>query len=560
MARPAAPRGAWMRALRAGAVPLRWMVPALLAAGLALAPLANLVALAWGGGIGIWPHLLRYVLPPALANTALLLVGVGVVVIVIGTATAWLVTACRFPGRDLFAWALLLPLAIPTYIVAFVYVDLLHPIGPVQGLLRALLGIARPADLRLPDIRSLTGAAILLGLVLYPYVFLTTRALFLMQSGSLAEVARTLGVGPWGLLFRVALPLARPAVAVGAALALMEVLNDVGASAFLGVETLTLAIYATWTNQSDLAGAAQIALVLVAVVVGLVALERHGRRRQRYALAGQRARPLAPVQLRGGRAALAVVACALPVLLGFVVPAVHLAVESWRRIVFAGWPVSVMNEAMTTVALSACATVLAVLLGLMVAYGQRLAAGGGVASLGRLGLIGYAMPGTVLALGLLPVLGIVTTFAADLGLGLAAGATLLLVTAYVVRFLAIASGNVETGFARLSPSLDHVARTLGHGPGATLRRVCLPLAIPSVAAATMLVFVDCMKELPLTLMLRPLNVETLATHLYGEAIRGTYEDGAIAALIIVAVGLGPVVLLSRIARRAGLAGMGGADA
>jgi len=539
-----------------------WQWAAVAIAGLVLAPL---LALAWtalqGGQAGLWPHIARYVLPSAALNTVLLLAGVGVLVVAIGTGAAWLVTAYDFPGRRALAWALLLPLAVPTYIVAFAYLDLLHPLGPVQGLLRELLGYAGPREFRLPDIRGLAGCIVLLGFVLYPYVYLTTRAMFMTQAAGLLEAARTLGASPVEVFRRVALPLARPAIAVGAALALMEALNDIGASEFLGVQTMTVAVYTTWVTRADLPGAAQIALSMLLVVIALLALERHARRRQRYA-AGTRPRPMRPQRLRGPAAALAVGLGVLPVLVGFVVPASYLAWETIKRVAGAGVSPQLLASAGNTVAVALAATAVTVTAGLVLAWalrqaqGRRRAAGATLAV--RLASLGYAVPGTVLAIGLLLPLAwfdaganaVRGAFGLEPGL-LLMGSAAALVLAYLMRFLAIAAGGIESGFARIAPSLDQAAASLGHAPGATLRRVHLPLLRPALAAAALLVFVDAMKELPATLLLRPLGFETLATWLYAEASRGTYEEGAVAALMIVLVGLLPVVLLARTGVRYG---------
>lgn len=536
--------------MRAPASRLLWTGAALLTAAAVLFPVVMLLRLASDGPLDLWAHLLRHVLPPIALETALLLGGIGIVVVAIGTAGAWLVTAYDFPGRRLLDWALLMPLAVPAYIIAYVYGDLLHPTGPLQSALRHTLGLARPADLPLPDIRSMGGAVILFGLVLYPYVYLTTRALFLVQSASVIEIARTLGVTRALVFWRVALPLARPAIAVGAGLALMEALNDVGAASLLGVQPLTVAIYSTWINQSDLAGAAQIALALFALVLCLIAVERWGRRGRSYAIGAQRPRLLTRARMAGPRGWLMLAAGLVPVSLGFVIPFAYLAQHAAERLSFAGLSASIVEEAANTLAIAALATLLAVTIGLVVVYAGRLV-GGAPGPIGRVASIGYAVPGTVLALGLLPLNGWFASLAPDSNFPfiavLAAGGV---VYAYVVRFLAIPLGGTEAGFSRIPVSLDHVARTLGQRPGGMLRRIHLPLAAPSIAAAAILTFVDCMKELPIALLLRPLNMETLATHLYGEAIRGTYEDGAVAALLIVLVGLIPVVLLSRVAGQA----------
>jgi len=541
----------------AGPVPDRaWQVAATL---VALAMLGPLLALAWTaaqGSAGLWSHIGAYVLPHAARTTLLLLLGVGVLVAVLGTGSAWLVSAYDFPGRRLLSWALLLPLAVPTYIVAYAYLDLLHPLGPVQGSLRALLGLQGPRDLRLPDIRSLAGAIVLLGFVLYPYVYLSTRAMFLTQAASLLEAARVLGVRRRALFARVALPLARPAIAVGVALALLETLNDIGASEFLGVQTMTVAVYTTWITRSDLPGAAQIALAMLAIVVALIVLERHGRRRQRYA-STQRPRPIQPKRLRGPAAIAALLLGLVPVMLGFVVPAVFLLWQSIARLQLAGTiSPRLLGIAWNTVWLAALATVVTVALGLVVAWALRLAQARRRPRAAAVNLsvasLGYAVPGTVLAIGLLTPMAAFDAGAGELLrlLGqeprmLLMGSTSALVLAYTLRFLAISAGSAEAGLARIPPALDQAARSLGRSSTGTLGAVHLPLLRPALAAGALLVFVDTMKELPATLMLRPMNFETLATWLYADAARGAYEEGVFAALLIVLVGLIPVVLLAR---------------
>lgn len=532
-----------------------WLLGAVAVAALMLAPVLGLAWAASDGSAGLWAHLWANVLPTALLNTGLLLLGVGALVCVLGTGSAWLVTAFAFPGRRLLSWALLLPLAVPTYIAAFAYLDVLHPLGPVQGLMRDLLGYDSPRQFRLPDIRHLGGCIVLLGFVLYPYVYLTTRALFMTQAAGLLEAARSLGATPLQVFWRVALPLARPAIAVGVALALLETLNDIGASEFLGVQTLTVSIYTTWVSRGDLAGAAQIALAMLVVVALLLALERLGRRRQRYASV-LRPRPLQPQQLRGGRALLVLLLVSLPVLLGFVVPATYLLWEAVARLQIAGISPQLLVALWNTVRVALLATFAAMVLGLLVAWalrlaqarrGQRLAAASS-----RIATLGYAIPGTVLAIGLLLPLGGLDAMASRLLVVfggqpqmLLMGSVSLLVLAYTLRFLAVSVGGIESGLARIPLSLDQAAANLGERPAGMLRRVHLPLLRPALAAAALLVFVDTMKELSATLVLRPMNFETLATWLYAEAARGTYEEGAVAALLIVVSGLLPVILLAR---------------
>ncbi|KWD81921.1 ABC transporter permease [Burkholderia ubonensis] len=529
-----------------------WLAAALAIAAAVAAPLATLVGAAFDADLAHWRHLAEFVLPQALANTLLLLAGVGAIVTLVGTGCAWLVTAYDFPGRRALTWALLLPLAVPTYIVAFAYLDLLHPIGPVQGAIRWLLGFDSPRQFRLPDLRSLPGAIFVLGFVLYPYVYLSTRAMFVTQSASLLEAARTLGAGRIATFWRVVVPLARPAIAVGVSLALLETLNDIGASEFLGVQTLTVSVYTTWITRSDLAGAAQIALAMLAIVVGMIVLERYGRRRQRYAH-GRRMRPLAPRRLSGPAAWSAAALGWLPVLLGFGAPAAYLAVETGKRLhLVGGVSAQLLTGLANTLTIALAATAATLACGLVVAWAaraQRDSAGTGPARVGaRIASLGYAVPGTVLAIGLLLPL-----TAADRAIGAALGrdglilmgSAAALVIAYTVRFLAISAGSIEAGLARIPPSLEQAARSLGETAGGTLRRVHLPLLRPALTTSALLVFVDAMKELPATLLLRPLNFDTLATWLYAEAARGTYEEGAVAALAIVLAGLVPVILLAR---------------
>lgn len=527
-----------------------WRVASVAIALGVLAPVLTLGWLALGADLGHWTNLLQNVLPRAALNTALLLAGVGALVLVIGTGCAWLVTACDFPGRGVLHWALLLPLAMPTYIVAFAYLDLLHPIGPVQGAIRWMLGFDSPRQFRLPDLRSLPGAILVLSFVLYPYVYMTARAMFMTQPAHLMEAARTLGEGRAGAFFRVALPLARPALAVGLSLALLEALNDIGASEFLGVNTLTVAVYTTWITRSDLAGAAQIACAMLVMVVALVGLERHGRRHQRFGSA-QRMRAMQPRRLQGAAAWLATVTASLPIAIGFVAPALYLAWETVQRLRLGGGiSQGLVHSLGNTLALAGGVTVMAVAAGLVVAWAARQTGTGRPRSqwLARAAALGYAVPGTVLAIGLLtPALAFDAAFANLLGLpGLPLmGAGVVLAVACTIRFLAMPVGGIEAGLARIPPALEQASRLLGESPAGTLRRVHLPLLRPAIATSALLVFVDAMKELPATLLLRPANFDTLATWLYAEAARGTYEEGAIAALGIVLAGLLPVLLLAR---------------
>ncbi|WP_265498221.1 ABC transporter permease [Providencia rustigianii] len=518
-----------------------------------MTPLLFLLWLAASSGVSHWEHLLKYVLPDATFNTLMLLLGVGVLVMVIGAGCAWLVTAFDFPGKRLFSWALLLPLAMPTYIVAFAWLDLLHPIGPIQEVIRSLLGYSGPREFRLPDLRSMTGAILLLGLVLYPYVYLTMRAMFMSQPAHLLEAARTLGLSSTGTFFRVALPMARPALVVGTSLALLETLNDIGASEFLGINTLTVTVYTTWVTRSDLAAAAQIACSMLTVIILLLALEYYGRKNQRYST-GRQMRGILPTRLTGVHAWLATLCTLLPVLLGFVAPALFLGWESIKRLSDSmEISTSLLQSLQNSLLLATGVTVVVTLVSLIVAwYARSSAISGGSPetrrTLMKVASLGYAVPGTVLAIGLLTPGMALDNVLAELfnyrGLPLLSSG-ILLVICCSIRFMAISIGAIDAGLTRIPPSMEQASRLLGESESRTFFRVHLPLLRPALVTSALLVFADAMKELPTTLLLRPVNFETLATSLYAEAARGTYEEGAIAALLIVLAGTLPVILLAR---------------
>jgi iron(III) transport system permease protein len=536
----------------------RWQASAIgsvavAAAALAVAPLLSLVVLAFGDTGDLWTHLARYVIPPALVQTALLLAGVAALTIVVGTGTAWTVTTFTFPGRDALTWLLPLPLAIPTYIVAYVYVDILDALGPVQSTLRAIFGWRSAADYHFPNIRSLGGAILLFSFVLYPYVYLAARAMFQTQGRLFSEAARMLGAQPWELARRITFPLARPAIAVGTALALLETLNDIGASEYLGVQTLTLSIFTTWLNRGSLPGAAQMACLLLVIVAALIVLERRGLQRRGFAALGTDGQLASRITLAGAGRWVAAGACFLPVVLGFLLPAGYLLREVAGRGLLAGFDTNLVRYTLTTVALASTATAITLVMGFLAVAALRYTKRPAIAGCVNIAGIGYAVPGTVLALGLLSPLVLVdnaldalsrATTGQGIGL-LLTGSAAALVIAYVIRFLAIAIGFAQAGFARIALELDDVARMLGAGPGTLVRTIHLPLARPAMWGAALLVFVDCLKELPATLLLRPLNVETLSTHIYQFATRGSFEQGSLAALIIVAVGILPVVRITQ---------------
>ena len=536
----------------------RWQAPAIgaiavAAAALAVAPLVSLIVLAFGDTGDLWAHLARYVIPPALMQTALLLAGVAAITTIVGAGTAWTVTTFAFPGRDALTWLLPLPLAIPTYIVAYVYVDILDALGPVQSTLRAIFGWRSAADYRFPNIRSLGGAILLFSFVLYPYVYLAARAMFQTQGRLFTEAARMLGAQPWELARRITFPLARPAIAVGAALALLETLNDIGASEYLGVQTLTLSIFTTWLNRGSLTGAAQMACLLLVIVAALIVLERYGRQRRAFTALGTDGRLASRITLAGPGRWIAAGACFLPVLLGFLLPAGYLLREVIGRGLLAGFDTNLVRYTLTTVALASTATAITLVVGFLAVTALRYTKRPTIAGCVNIAGIGYAVPGTVLALGLLSPLVVVDDAINALiraftgqGIGLLlTGSAAALVIAYVIRFLAIATGFAQAGFSRIPIEFDDVARLLGAEAGTLARTIHLPLARPAIWGAALLVFVDCLKELPATLLLRPLNVETLSTYIYQFATRGSFEQGSLAALIIVAVGILPVIRITR---------------
>ncbi|WP_051903811.1 ABC transporter permease [Neorhizobium vignae] len=534
----------------------RWLICAVIVAALVALPVVGLFLQAIQGSPGLWQHLATTILPISMVDTIILLLGVGIVSAVIGTTMAWLVTAYSFPGRRTLEWALLLPLAVPTYIIAYAYLDILHPIGSVQGAIRWLLGYSSPREFRLPDVRSMPGCILLLGFVLYPYVYMPTRVMFLTQSANLIDAARTLGISRRAIFWNVALPLARPAVAVGVSLALMETLNDVGASEFLGVRTLTVSIYTTWITRTDLPGASQIALLLLLMVVALVSFERWARRRQRYSATTQRNRGFEPLRVSSAIGLLLLMFGLTPILIGFAAPAFYLSTSAWQRIRFAGLSSNLLHEAINTIALAVIATATTIAFGLVIAYANRIRPGAVSSWSYRFATMGYAAPGTVVAIGVLIVLATadrlvdqaaIDWFGVSTGL-LFIGSGAALIYAYTMRFLAISAGGIDAGLARIPLSLDQASRLLGQSSAGTLRHIHLPLSKAAITAAGLLVFVDCVKELPATLLLRPLNIETFATHLYSEAARGTYEEASVAALAILLIGMLPVILLSRIGR------------
>ncbi|MFO7478622.1 MAG: iron ABC transporter permease [Methyloceanibacter sp.] len=515
-----------------------------------LLPIAAIAVIALKPSGDTWPHLIDYVLPGAVRRTVGLMTGVGVLSLVIGTGTAWLVTMYRFPGRRYFQWLLLLPLAVPTYIIAYTYLELLDYSGVVQSTLRELFGWRDARSYWFPDIRSLGGAILVMSAVLYPYVYITARASFMAQSVCVLEVSRTLGRTAAQTFWQVGLPLARPALAAGVALALMETLNDLGAVEFLGVRTLTVAIYDTWLDRNDLAGAAQLACVVLLFVFSLLLIELALRSRRRFHHTTGKYRGLPEERLGGLRGALAAIACAVPVLVGFLLPAAVLLHDAFAYLA-SGLAPAFWQAALHSVLLAAAAAALAVVFAVVLAYARRQTRSALIQGASTLPAISYAVPGTVLAIGLLiPLAGLDnfvdslmrSAFGVSTGLVLS-GSAFAIVLAYTIRFLAASLGAVEAGLSKVSRNVDAAARTLGSSVSQTLLKVHLPLLRPALGAAALLVFVDSMKELPATLLLRPFNFDTLATQVFTLVSLYRYEEAGLSALTIVLVSLAPVLLL-----------------
>jgi iron(III) transport system permease protein len=535
-----------------------WPLAALVIAALVLMPVVAVVWMAFNPVENIWPHMMATTLPRYLGNTAVLMGGVAVLTAAVGTGAAWLVTMYRFPGSRVLDIALLAPLAVPAYIGAYALVDLLEYAGPVQSAMRATFGWATPRDYWFPPVRSRGAAVLVLSAALYPYVYLLARAAFREQSGNAYEVARALGAGPWGLFWRLGLPLARPAVAAGVALACMETVNEFGAVTHFGVQTLTTGIFSVWLTAGNAGGAAQLALVSLAVILGLMLVERVGRRRSRFHRAARQSRPVVAKPLRGWRGALAAGLCAAPVAFGFVLP---VAVIGWHASTKPDfWFAPGLAQALwNTVAVGGLASALCVASALVMVYGVRLSRNPLPRLLMPATALGYAAPGAVLAVGLLiPVAAfdhrladaVLALTGTDPGLILTGSASLI-VLAYVVRFFAIAQGAADSAMGRIAPSLPLAARSLGLGAGATLRRIHLPMMRGSVGVALLVVFVDCVKELPATLLLRPFGYDTLATRVYEKASTEALGEAAPAALLVIAVSMVAVALLARSTRDGG---------
>lgn len=527
-----------------------WTLAVLLIALLTMLPVLVVLSSVLTNSSEVWAHLAETVLTRYVLNSLGLMLGVGTGVLVLGVGTAWLVSMCRFPGSRILEWALLLPLAAPAYLLAYTYTDFLEYFGPVQTALRAFFGWEGAADYWFPNLRSLGGAIALFSLTLYPYVYMLARVAFLEQSSCTLEASRALGCGPWRSFFTVALPLARPAIAAGMALALMETLNDFGTVQYFGVSTFTTGIYRTWLSLGDRAAAAQLSAVLMLFILALILLERWSRRQARYYQTASQFQPLNAYRLHSWRALLALATCSLPIGLGLLLPGgllLQMTITHADQTLDSNfWPLTYHSLLLALIT----AAVVSVL-SLILAYGVRLQHSPPMRFGVRVAAMGYAVPGSVIAVGiLLPVTRLDRAIAAwlqPLGISvglLISGSITALVFAYSVRFLAVSLSAVESGLAKIRPSLDDASRSLGYTPTRTLAQVHAPLLSGSLLTAVILVFVDVMKELPATLVMRPFNFDTLAVQVYQYAQDERLIEAAAPALMILLVGLLPVILLS----------------
>ena len=529
-----------------------WSASALLISAFILLPIVSVIFLAVFPTDNIWPHLMATTLPRYISTTILLMISVGTLAGIIGTLTAWLVVRYSFTGSIWLQWALLMPLAIPGYVGAYALVDLLEYAGPIQSILRETFGWSSSQDYWFPEIRSFGAAVFVLSLSLYPYVYLLTRVAFRDQASSVEEVARSLGAPPFERFFKISLPLARPAVAAGVAIVMMETVNDFGTVDYFAVQTLTTGIFSVWLQSSNVGGAAQLACVVLTIVILLVSLEKLSRRRMQFFNMSSKQKKVKKIRVHGAINILAFLCCFMPVLLGFALPLVVLAEHSMssphlfldKALIDATW---------NTVFTGTIAAAFTVFLSIFMVFGMKSMKGKLPKITMPITTIGYAVPGAVLGVGILIPLAALDNamadaiyFITDIDLGLIfTGTSFAIILAYIVRFFAIGQSATEAALGRISPNLEHAARSLGKNRASILNKIYLPIIKGSLGSAMLLVFVDCVKELPATLLLRPFNFDTLSTRVHEQASLEDLANAAPAAIYISLVGLCAVVLLAR---------------
>ena len=536
-----------------------WRLGVMLVALMFSIPVLTVFSFIFYGDTGVMSHLVDTVLPDYLFNTTCLVLGVAFGTLSIGIVCGWLVSVCEFPGRRRFQWMLLLPMAMPAYIIAYTYTGMLDFAGPLQTFLREWFEW-RHGDYWFPEIRSLWGAMVMLSLVLYPYVYLLARASFMQQSDAALEASRILGVSPWRGFFKVALPMARPAIVAGLSLALMETLADFGTVQYFGIDTFTTGIFRTWYGLGDSVAAAQLSAMLLVMVFALVIMERYSRRHLRFHATSQGTRqPRYP--LKRHQARLAVMACMLPILFGFLLPFVQLLVWALQTASEMLFDKAYLQLVLNSLLLASIAALLALFFALFMAYGQRLHPVFVIKLSVRMTSMGYAIPGTVVAVGVMIPLAwldqsLDSWLRVNLGIStglLFSGTLVALMFAYIVRFLAVSIGTVEAALTKIHPSLDDAARSLGNSPWRVLRKVHIPIMRVPLLTAVLMVFVDVLKELPTTLILRPFDFNTLAVRAYELASDERLAEASTAAVTIVLAGIVPVLLLSHSISRSGKA-------
>ncbi len=530
-----------------------WIVTTLVVVAILMAPILAVFVAATGDSGGLWGHLFETVLPRYVANSLILMVGVGCVALLFGVSTAWIVTIYEFPARRYVEWMLLLPAAVPAYLVAYTYTDFLEYAGPVQGALRDLFGWQSARDYWFPEIRSMGGAMLVIGAVLYPYVYMMARTAFLLTPASLFETGKVSGRH---IFWAVALPLARPAIVAGLALVLMETLSDFGTVEFFAIETLTLGIFNVWLGMNSLPAAAQIATIAFLFIIALLVVELMARANRRYTDTTKRSVPLPPERTAGWHAALCLAICLIPIFVGFILP-VGVLLNFVLSGLSVGFDAAVMAAAVNSITIALATAFLVMAIATFMALAASYQSGPVIRHATALASIGYAFPGTILAIGVVTAGGafdsgiaaILNTVFGTTSTGWLTGTIGLVVLACIVRFQAIGYGAMTSGLERLPPNLLHASRTLGATFGGTVRTVILPLVMKSFIAGGLLVFVDVMKELPMTLLLRPFNFETLATYVYQFAKDELLEEAALPALLIVVTGIPPIVIMNAALRR-----------
>lgn len=533
-------------------LPNKWLVITVALTLLMTTPIAVLLGFLFEPTTPNWEHLADTLLPVYIQNSLWLMLGVTVGTLVLGVPSAWLISQYRFFGKRFLHWALLLPLAIPAYIIAYTYTGLLEFEGPVQSYLRTLYPV-QTVNAWFPEVRSLGGAILMFSLVLYPYVYLLSRTAFAQHSHVALEASRTLGAGPWRSFYRIALPMARPAIIAGLTLALMETLADFGTVQHFGVDTFTTGIYRTWTGFGDTTTTAQLSLLLLAFVTVLIAIELWSRKQARYFSSAKHGETPAAIQLTGARSAAAFAFCLIPVMAGFLIPALQLLSWSFTT-AETGLTSEFFELVWNTFSLAFATALITLTIALLMAYAKRIHQSPAVNTSTRIATLGYAVPGTVLAIAVIIPFAWIdntldswmrSTFNISTGL-LLSGTLFALIFAYSFRFLSVALQTVDTGLTRIKPSMDESARTLGAGRGRILFRIHLPLLKTTLLTAFILVFVEVLKELPATLILRPFNFNTLSVRAYEMAADERLADAGLPALLIVATGLIPVIYLSKL--------------